>query len=100
MRVTTYENWGRVIHHESGGLTVVEITNEAGVRLEMRPFEMLTECIPAELRRIGSRFLFQWDGIWPEESDTPDKLRERCRKAFRVLGPAAVGGVGLPAPWL
>jgi hypothetical protein len=85
MQVNTYENWGRVIHHETGGFSLVEITDEAGVRLEMLPFEMPTECIPAELRRIGSRFLFQWDGIWPEESDTTEELRERCRKAFRVL---------------
>jgi len=46
---------------------------------------MPTDCIPVELRPIGARFYFQWDGIWPEESDTPEELRARYRTAFRIL---------------
>jgi hypothetical protein len=97
MRVNTYENWGRVIHHETGGVTHFEITDEAGVPLQMRPFEIPTKCIPQELRPIGSRFLLQWDGIWPEQSDTTEALRERCGSAFRVLDTTSLGGCRRPS---
>jgi RNA polymerase sigma-70 factor (ECF subfamily) len=29
--VNTYENWGRVVRHDNGGITAVEITDSAGV---------------------------------------------------------------------
>jgi hypothetical protein len=85
MRVNTHENWGRVVRHDNGGVSVVELTDSAGVTYSMRPLEMPTECIPVELRPLGTRLYFQWDGIWPEESDTAEELRARCRTAFRVL---------------
>lgn len=85
LRINTYENWGRVVCHKNGGLTVVEVTDADGSRLHMPQLELLTDCIPLALRPIGSRFLFQWDSIWPQESDTITELRARCRTAFRVL---------------
>jgi hypothetical protein len=85
LRVHAHENWGRVVHHQTGGFSLVEITDEKGVPLQLPLFEMPTACIPLQLQTIGSRFLLQWDGIWPEESDTVEGLRERCRQAFRVL---------------
>jgi hypothetical protein len=88
LRVITYENWGRFVHHQTAGWTLVEITNQAGVPLHLSPFEIWTESIPRELRPIGSRFLFQWDGIRPEDSDSPEEVKERCRNGWRVVRPA------------
>jgi len=90
MRINTHENWGRVTHHKSGGYTEIEITDAGCLRLHMPRFEIPTEIIPPELRRIGSRFYFQWDGIWPEESDTAEELRARTRQSFRVLHAAGL----------
>jgi hypothetical protein len=84
VELITYENWGRVIHHGSDGFSVVQVTDEAGTPLHMRPFEMPTLCIPFELRPIGSRFLFEWDGIRVDETDSTESLREHCRTMFRV----------------
>jgi hypothetical protein len=90
LHVNTYESWGRVVRHENGGVTVVELTDSTGVPFNSLHMEMPTDCIPIELRPIGRRFYFQWEGIWPEESDTPEELRARCRTAFRVLHAAAI----------
>jgi hypothetical protein len=83
--VNTYENWGRVVRHDNGGVTVVEVTDSAGVPFNIPHLQMPTDCIPVELRPIGRRFFFQWDGIRPEDSDTTEELLARCRTAFRVL---------------
>lgn len=88
MQVKTYENWGRVVFHENGGYTVVEITDKDGVPLNVSPFQVATECIPREFRPIGSRFLFQWGGTRPEDGDSVDEIRSRCRQSCRVLRPA------------
>jgi len=85
MRINTHENWGRVTHHNSGGYTEIEIINPRHLRLHMPRFDVVTEIIPRELRRIGSRVYFRRDVIWPEESDTAEVLRVRVRQAFRVL---------------
>ena len=69
----------------NGGFSLVEFIDESGVPFPWRPFEMRTECIPYELRPLGSRFLFQWEGIWPDDSDTVEALRERCKTNGRVL---------------
>ena len=90
MHVNTYANWGRVVRHENGGVTVVEITDSAGVPFNISHLQVPTDCIAVELRPIGTRFFFQWDGIWAEESDTTEELRARCRTAFRVLDAATV----------
>jgi hypothetical protein len=90
MHVTTYENWGRVFLHENGGVTLVEITDSAGVSFNIPRLSVPTDCIPVELRPIGTRFYFQWDGISAEDSDTLEELRARCRTAFRILHAATV----------
>ena len=90
LRVNTYENWGRVVLHENGGVTLVEITDSEGVSFNIPRMQVPTDCIPLELRPIGKRFFFQWDAISAEDSDTTDELRARCRTAFKVLRAAAV----------
>lgn len=90
LRVRTYENWGRVVRHENGGVTVVELTDSEGVPFNSLEQQVPTDCIPVELRPIGTRFYFQWDGISTEDADSPEELRAHCRTAFRVL--RAAGG--------
>jgi len=85
LHINTYENWGRVAHHLSGGVTVIEFTDSAGEPLNLPLFQVDTENIPRSLRSVGSLFLFQWDGIRPEASDTTEELRARCRNAFRIF---------------
>jgi hypothetical protein len=46
LRVTTYENWERVVRHDNGGITAVEITDSAGVPFDFPQLQMPTDCPP------------------------------------------------------
>jgi len=85
MRVNKYQNWGRVVLHQNGGVTSISLTDEAGDLLRMRDIEVPTDSIPCEFRSIGSRFLFEWSAVWPEETDTPEDLRVYVQNSFRIL---------------
>jgi len=85
--INTYENWGRVGYHLSGGVTMIEFTDSTGRSLNLPWFQADTESIPRSLRPIGSLFLFQWDAIAPELSDTAEELRARRKSTFRIMQP-------------
>jgi len=84
MRVWTFKNWGRVVHHQNGVWTDVELTEEC-LPFNVSLCQVPTECIPLEFRPIGSRFFFQRDGFIPEDPDTANDLKERVLKSCRIL---------------
>lgn len=88
MHNVTYESWGRVVHHQNGGWTDIELTDKEGVPYSMGLFQIPTECIPYELRPIGSRFFFQRDAIRPDGADIAE-IRDQVQKSCRVLRAAA-----------
>jgi hypothetical protein len=85
MRISTYENWARVICHLNGGFLRVEITDSSGDRINMPNFEIPTKNIPQHLLAIGSRFLLRWSAIWPEHDDTVEEYRIAIADSFEVV---------------
>ncbi|HYV36181.1 MAG TPA: hypothetical protein VE988_10785 [Gemmataceae bacterium] len=86
MRVTTYENWARVIHHLDDLHLVVEFTDEVGQPLPYgNAINVLKEKVPPDLRRIGSRFILRWNGILPEDSDSAEGLRQAVAESHEVI---------------
>ena len=85
MKTNWHEDWARVVLHLNDGYTQVEITDEAGQRLYMTPFDIPTKVIPVDLRPLGSRFRLRWAGNWPETSDTVEEMREKLAHSFEVL---------------
>ena len=44
------------------------------------------DIVPPPMRQFGRTFRIRWRGIWPEDKDSAQALREQARAAIEYLG--------------
>ena len=87
MRVSAHTNRVRIERFDEGTIHV-QLVDEDGKGLADGALflDIPKDVVPVQVRQFGRTFRIQWRGIWPEDKDSAETLREQARSAIEYLG--------------
>jgi hypothetical protein len=85
LKITTYQNWFRVLFHLNGE-SVLQLSTEEGVQCPVGYWHVPINTLPPDCRTVGTLVLIDWDALHPESTDDIDEIRVALRRSLRVIG--------------
>lgn len=87
MRISDHTNRVRIERFDEGTIHVQLVDDDGqGLAGGALFLDIPKDLVPAPIRQFGGTFRIRWRGIWPEDKDSVEALREQRRSAIEYLG--------------